>query len=153
MLYVHTVSDLGRKRQPGLVTAMQTPWIHAEVLHYVSRSGAILCALRPPPELSLHLSETLVSTAFLPPPIADDALEHENHGPWTFTYFSQTTLGNAHVYGVEISLGDVPKARTTVSRALLNDAHALTLLRSRALGWIADYEKRDHSGTSDFSEL
>lgn len=84
---------------------------------------------------------------------ASDILHRETRGPWALIFFAQMTAGESCIYGVQISLGSEPKARSTVSRSTLTDEQALSLLRSRAMGWIADYEARDHTGTTDFADL
>ena len=70
------------------------------------------------------------------------ALHHEDVGAWTLTFSVSAEVEDRRSFSVDLAREGVVKGRLTTSRQGLTDQSAVDLLRSRALGWIADYESR-----------
>jgi hypothetical protein len=78
----------------------------------------------------------------------------ETHGPWRLEFYVATAAPDSPPqFAVSILRDGELLGRRTAARAGLTDKTAIELLRKRALDWIADYDARDHSGSTDFGDL
>ena len=81
-------------------------------------------------------------------------LKQEAHGAWTLSFFMLPgPEAGPRTFVVEIALAGEMKSRGSSARAGLDESSAIDLLRSRALGWTADYESRGHTGDTGFGTL
>jgi hypothetical protein len=77
----------------------------------------------------------------------------ELHG-WTLVYGSATDAQGAYLFhAVTIEQGGIARARLTIVRPQLEQSRVLEVLRARALDWMAAYNRREHSGDTDFAAL
>ncbi len=83
-----------------------------------------------------------------------DPFHRESHGECTLLFSKPAGASGGYTsFAVDMMLGDVAKGRRTLVSAELTEAEAIERLRPGALVWIADYESRDHSGSTGFGEL
>jgi hypothetical protein len=83
-----------------------------------------------------------------------EVIHQEEHEPFKLIFSAAPgTLDGVRVYAVDVVLGNIVKSRGTTSRKGLDDGSAIELLRSRALGWIAEYSERQHAGDTGPGDL
>ncbi|MBN9409168.1 MAG: hypothetical protein J0H69_08470 [Burkholderiales bacterium] len=100
---------------------------------------------------SASLSELLGSVIVT----GDEKLIHtEPFREWELNYHSATNSQGVYLmHSVEMALGGAVRARMTTVRPSLEDAAVVALLREKAHTWIEEYERRDHTGATDFGPL
>ncbi|MBN9409369.1 MAG: hypothetical protein J0H69_09495 [Burkholderiales bacterium] len=100
---------------------------------------------------SANLSELLGAAVSS---MQETPLHAEAVDEWELRYFrSSNSRGGYLMHAVQMVLAGTVRARMTTVRPGQDDDAVVDHLRHKALAWIDDYGKRDHSGTTDFGPL
>jgi hypothetical protein len=85
---------------------------------------------------------------------SDKLVHTQQQGAWTLHFYEvSNTVGGYLCTSVELLLADTRKGRLTLTRPGLPSAEVVNQLRARALAWIEDFNQRDHTGSTGFSDL
>jgi hypothetical protein len=84
----------------------------------------------------------------------DRLVRIETFGAWAMHFHEVAAPDGAYLCTyVELQLENVRKCRLSVVRPDSEVESVVTSLKARALDWISAWERRDHSGNTDFADL
>jgi hypothetical protein len=84
----------------------------------------------------------------------DRLVRIETVGAWTLHFHEVAAPDGAYLCTyVELQLDNVRKCRLSVVRPEIDIDLVVSALRARAIDWLTAWERRDHSGTTDFADL
>ncbi len=149
-LAARSVGD-GMMRNPNIAGSVAHPWSLGSVGIAIHPSwqmqGSVVNAAR------RHDFQAWGSSAHDVMNELSTVLQVEHHGGWTLRFSSIEESGSRSAFAVDIILGGAVKGRRSAARSGLDEKRAVEALRVKALEWIADYEARDHSGSTGFADF